>query len=96
MVDLSIAKQHLNVEASYTDDDLYIDGLIKASTAVVGQQVQRPYDDLSDGDKAIYDQAVLLLIGTYYSQREDVIVGSIATPLPTGVKHLCHLIRTYK
>lgn len=96
MVDLSIAKQHLNVEASFTGDDLYISNLIKVAQSVVSQQVLRSYEDLTEADKAIYDQAVLLIIGTYYSQREDVIVGSIATPLPTGVKHLCHLIRTYE
>lgn len=96
MVDLSIAKQHLNVEASFTGDDLYISNLIKVAQSVVSQQVLRSYEDLTEADKAIYDQAVLLIIGTYYSQREDVIVGSGATPLPTGVKHLCHLIRTYE
>lgn len=96
MVTLDIAKKHLNIEASFTDDDLYIGGLVKASTAVVSQQTQVAYDTLEEGDKAIFDQAVLLLVGAYYAQREEVIVGSAAATLPVGVKHLCHLIRTYK
>ena len=35
-----------------------------------------------------YKQAMLLAVGLYYENREDVIVGTVATDLPRGIKSL--------
>lgn len=38
-VELQLAKKHLNVEESFTEDDEYIKGLIEAAEAVVEKDI---------------------------------------------------------
>lgn len=98
-VTLELAKQHLNVEESYTGEDSYIELLIGVAEAKVAKELCMKLDELAtiDGGEEIpapLRQAMLLSIGAYYANREEVT--AIQTrPLEQGVKYLISLYRDY-
>ena len=49
-VELQLAKKHLNVEESFTEDDEYIKGLIEAAEAVVEKDICEELKTLSGED----------------------------------------------
>jgi uncharacterized phiE125 gp8 family phage protein len=49
------------------------------------QDTNSPANNLVPGD---IKSAILLLIGTFYAQRESMVVGTIASRLPWGVEEL--------
>jgi uncharacterized phage protein (predicted DNA packaging) len=80
MIDLSLVKQHLRVD--HDDEDVLIQGYIDAALAHVEQHCDRV---LVEGDPLLPEQmgltkdvrqAVLLLVGHWYSNREAVMIGS--------------------
>lgn len=98
-VTLDLAKKHLSVEDSFTDDDGYIEALVDVAEAKVAKELCIKPEDLAtiDGGEAIpapLIQAILLTIGTYYANRENVAVANLKE-IPTGVSHLIHLYRDY-
>lgn len=98
-VTLDLAKKHLNVEDSYTDDDMYIESLIEVAEEKVAKELCVTVDALGsiDGDKGIpspLKQAILLSIGAYYANREEVTTVQ-SRPLEQGVRYLTSLYRDY-
>lgn len=98
-VKLELAKQHLNVESSFTEDDLYIESLIEVGEANIAKELCIPVDELAtiDGNTIIpapLRHAILLTIGTYYTNRENVSTANLKE-IPSGVKHLVELYRDY-
>lgn len=92
MLDLANVKLHLRVDGD--DEDTLISGYIEAAKAHVEQHCDRK---LVDGDPAEpeemgltrdVEQAVLLLVGHWYANREAVVVGTIATTMPLAVERL--------
>lgn len=95
MIDLSLVKQHLRVD--HDDEDVPIQGYIDAALAHVEQHCDR---ELVADDPVLPEQmgltkdvvqAVLLLVGHWYSNREAVLIGSggvSATEVPLAFERL--------
>ena len=98
-VTLELAKMHLNVEASYEGEDLYIESLIEVAEEKVAEELCMTVEALAgvgrgEGIPAPLRQAILLSIGLYYNNREEVTYIQ-SKPLEQGVKHLVALYRDY-
>jgi uncharacterized phiE125 gp8 family phage protein len=50
--------------------------------------VFRVGESLASDVPAAIKQALLIIIGRYYEQRQDVVLGTIATELPLMVEHI--------
>lgn len=89
-VSLAIARKHLNIEDGYVADDAYIAGLIIAARYKVELDTRRTFGGdtptLTGDDAALAGQAVLLIIGHWFANREAVSVdGRVAAALPMSV-----------
>lgn len=99
-VTLDEAKKHLNVEQEYTEDDNYIETLIDVAEAKVAKELCVKVEELAtieEGSKLIphpIKQAILLNIGMYYANREEVTYTQ-SKPLEQGSKYLLALYRDY-
>ena len=51
-IDLQLAKRHLNVEESFTEDDEYIKGLIEAAEAVVEKDICEKLSELEKENRS--------------------------------------------
>lgn len=97
-VTLDEAKKHLNVEQEYTEDDNYIETLIDVAEAKVAKELCVKVEELAtieEGSKLIphpIKQAILLNIGMYYANREEVTYTQ-SKPLEQGSKYLLALYR---
>ncbi|MDO8454980.1 MAG: head-tail connector protein [Sulfurimonas sp.] len=80
-MDLATVKKHLYVEHSL--DDTLITHYSDAAEHAIASYTHSTYDSLNKS----HEQAKLLLIGTWYSFRENEITLNI-TELPTGIKFL--------
>ena len=95
---LDLIKKHLNMNADYTAEDDYLTMLGGAVEEVVGKHID---DDLNTLAKNNNDQlplplvqACLLLLGTYYSNRENVAYTN-AVEVPMSYTYLLDLYRNY-
>ena len=95
---LDLIKKHLNMNADYTAEDDYLTMLGGAVEEVVGKHID---DDLETLAKNNNDQlplplvqACLLLLGTYYSNRENVAYTN-AVEVPMSYTYLLDLYRNY-
>lgn len=99
-ITLDEAKKHLNVESDFTEDDSYITSLIEVAEAKVSAELcLKSTDDLKTlrGGEVIpppIKQAIMLTIGLYYNNREEVTVSQTHT-LAQGALHLIQLYRDY-
>lgn len=96
---LEMAKRHLNIEDTFTDDDSYINSLIDVAEEKVAKELCMDVDSLAtlgSGNTIppTILQAILLSIGGYYTNRED-ITAIQTRPLEYGVKYLTQLYRDY-
>ena len=101
VIDMSIAREHLR---DPDDDEAYLVALLSAAEDQVAQYLNRRFfgdaqaleeavADGTAGDRPILinpsiTAACLLILGHLYSNREDVVVGTIATAMPMGAKAL--------
>lgn len=96
MIDPVMVKAHLRVRHAL--EDAYINGLVAAAAQAFNDQTNRtliePTEPLPDPvgnalhpTKAI-QQGMLLLVGHWYVNREDVVIGTIATALPRATDFL--------
>lgn len=94
MIDLALAKAHLNVEHNYDDD--YIISLIEVAEAVVASDVCEDLSTLNGGElPPPLRQAMLLLVGQYYANREPVAYANVKE-VPISYRHLISLYRNYE
>lgn len=93
LISLEEAKEHLNIEGTAIDDNRVL-GYLNAAIAVVERKTMRNPLELSSCEFEMFKQAVLLLLGDYYSRREDTLSGG-GSSLPMGVQHLTDLLRDY-
>lgn len=95
-VDLSLLKQHVRAD-DFSDDDAYLERLAEAAEEYVVLSTYRTLDELlamGDGEHlpAPLQQAVLLLVGHWYNQREAVAsVQTAEVPYTMGA-----LIKPYR
>jgi uncharacterized phage protein (predicted DNA packaging) len=93
-VALADMKAHLNVTSS--DDDALITAQIAAAEAHLETWLGFDLDDddhFPDGRPADLDQAVKLLVGHWYENRETTLVNLTAQELPYGV---ADIVRNYR
>lgn len=97
VISLTIARHHLR---DPDDDDEYLELLIEAAEGQAMDYLNRRfYADQEKQDEAVaagdagespmvcnkqIKAACLLILGHLYANREDVVIGTIATELPTG------------
>lgn len=98
-VDLELVKKHLNLESSFTEDDSYLESLIEAGEENIAKDLCVTIEELETiggGSKipAPLRHAILLTIGTYYSNRESISSVRLQE-LPRGVKYLTSLYRNF-
>lgn len=96
---LEMAKRHLNIEDAFTDDDDYIEGLIDVAEEKVAAELCMDVDGMASINNggslpAPLIQAILLTIGAYYTNREDITTVQ-TRPLEYGVKYLTQLYRNF-
>ena len=96
MLTLELAKQHLNLEPEYVDDDKYIETLIEVAEQAVEMHVNEKLEDIAmEGNfpKPLL-QAMLLMVGNLYQNRETVSPMKV-TALPYNYEYLINLYKNY-
>lgn len=92
MLDLDRVKLHLRVDGS--EEDAVISGYVEAAKAHVAMHCDRELvDTVPTGPEQMaftpdVEQAVLLLVGHWYANREAVVIGTISTAIPLAVDRL--------
>ena len=96
-VTLSEARKHLNLDEWFTEDDAYILELIKVAEDVVEKRIGKPLSKCinKNGElESSVKHSILVLIGTYYNQREATSPSTI-TPVPYTFDFLADLNKKY-
>lgn len=95
-LDLSQVKQHLYID--HCDDDQYLADLITVAEDAVRRDLNlyslKEIEDCTGLLPASVIQAMLLLIGTLYANREGVAYGQAHT-VPNSYEYLLDLCRNY-
>ena len=95
-LDLSTIKQHLIID--HCDDDRYLCDLETVAEDAVRRDLNlyslKDIEDCNGMLPASVLQAMLLLIGTLYANRESVSYGQ-AHPVPHSYEYLISLARNY-
>ena len=92
MVDLTLVKLHLRVDGD--EEDTLIGGYIEAAKAHIEQHCDRKIVDTVTVDPAEMEltkdveQAMLLLVGHWYTNREAVVAGAAPSAVPLAVDRL--------
>lgn len=97
MITLELAKQHLNLEEDYVDDDKYIETLIEVAEQAVEVHCNEKLEDIAGEEGNIPKpllQAMLLMIGNLYQNREMVAPMKV-TALPYNYEYLINLYKNY-
>lgn len=96
-ITLSEAKKHLNIEDWFTEDDKYILQLISVSEDVVEKRIGKPLHKCIDKDGYLepsIKHSILLLLGTYYMNRESTAPNNVK-PIPYTFEYLADLNKQY-
>lgn len=91
---LEAVKRHLNI-VDYNGDDELISGYITSATGYVQEIICRSAEELTPLEMAVFRQAVLLVVGDFYMQREDTVVA-VSTATTGAVKRLTMSIRSWR
>ncbi len=92
MLDMTTVKMHLRVDGD--EEDALIGGYLEAAKAHVEQHCDRKLveaDSLEPDEMGLtrdVEQAILLLVGHWYSNREAVVVGGAPSAVPLAVERL--------
>lgn len=98
-ITLKEAKEHLVVDADYTGDDQYIEDLILDVEGIVESEICVPLSEIETESGVIprpLRRAMLLLIGSYYKNREDEIQNSESARMRQASDRLMLLLRNYE
>jgi len=92
MLDLARVKLHLRVDGD--EEDSIITGYLDAAKAHVAMHCDRvlveatPVEPEEMGLTSDVEQAILLLVGHWYANREAVVIGTISSAVPLAVERL--------
>ena len=92
MLDLVRVKLHLRVDGD--EEDSIITGYLDAAKAHVAMHCDRvlveatPVEPEEMGLTSDVEQAILLLVGHWYANREAVVIGTISSAVPLAVERL--------
>lgn len=96
-IELDTAKKHLNIEPDFTEDDEYILGLIDMAEQAVRVHVNEDFEVLAEQNGGCLPapllQAMLLMVGNMYQNREPLGTRNLA--LPFNYQYLIDLYRNY-
>lgn len=99
MLELEIIKPHCRVELDFEEDDTLLETYANAARRLVENKTGRrlyatPGEIPEEGDEhaLVLDDdittAMLLIIGSWYENRESVVIGSTSAELPMAVDAL--------
>jgi uncharacterized phage protein (predicted DNA packaging) len=92
MIDQARVKLHLRVDGD--EEDTLIAGYLEAAKSHVAMHCDRELVDTAPigpeqmGFTPDVEQAVLLIVGHWYANREAVVIGTISTAIPLAVDRL--------
>lgn len=91
-----LAKHHLQIDEDYKEDDEYIVLLIQAAEDAVSKHLDIPLHRLLQFGvlPASIIQAILLLIGNFYANREPISYSTVVK-IPYTVDYLLSLYKHY-
>lgn len=91
-------KKHLNIDSYFHDDDQYLTDLGSVAELSVEKHIDYPLSAIAEKNEGELPtpiiQAMLLLIGTLYLNRESVSFGT-AVPVPHTYDYLIALYQNY-
>lgn len=96
-ITLEQAKKHLLIDSSFTNDDSYITDLIGVAEDAVAVHLDIALSELEDEDGNLPSsivQAMLLMIGNFYANREPVAYGT-TMKVPLTYEYLIGLYKNY-
>lgn len=97
-LELSQVKKHILVDATFNDDDNYIQSLMDVAEASVSKHIDCPLACIEQEDGTLPPpvvHAMMLMVGNLYANREPVVMGTIVTDLPLSYNYLVNLYRNY-
>ena len=97
-LNLDLIKIHLNSDSDFHDDDSYIEALGDVVEEITEKHIDVSLKKLTVENKGKIPtplkQAMLLLLGTYYSNRENVAFAS-SSEIPLSYSYLLSLYQNY-
>jgi hypothetical protein len=99
-VTIEQVKTHLRLELADTGEDDYLQLLTTAARRSIenrtGQTVAATWPDVEGSDAKVMGMAVLLLVGSWYTNREAVVTsGATPSELPLAVEYLLAPLRRF-
>ena len=96
-LNLELIKNHLNLQ-NFSDDDKYLQHLGSAVEFVVERDIDKKLSKIAEENGGEFPpsllHAMLLLLGTYYANRENVSYAS-CVEVPKTYAYICDLYRCY-
>lgn len=97
-VSIDKIKKHLNIDSDFKDDDMYLMSLSEVAEQLVQRHIGRDLAKLADDNGGCVpsplEHAMLLMIGTLYSNRESITFGS-AQEVPLAYTYILQLYENY-
>lgn len=89
-------KKHLNIDASFKDDDQYLSDLIAVAEDAVSKHLDIALNELMVGGKLppAITHSILLMVGNLYANREPVAYTSVVK-VPYTLEYLLGLYKHY-
>lgn len=96
-LNLELIKNHLNLQ-NFSDDDTYLQHLGSAVEFVVERDIDKKLSKIAEENGGEFPpsllHAMLLLLGTYYANRENISYAS-CVEVPKTYQYICDLYRCY-
>lgn len=96
-LNLELIKTHLNLQ-NFSDDDKYLQHLGSAVEFVVERDIDKKLSKIAEENGGEFPpsllHAMLLLLGTYYANRENIAYAS-CVEVPKTYAYICDLHRCY-
>ena len=96
-LNLELIKNHLNLQ-NFSDDDKYLQHLGSAVVFVVERDIDKKLSKIAEENGGEFPpsllHAMLLLLATYYANRENVSYAS-CVEVPKTYQYICDLYRCY-
>ncbi len=96
---LVLTKKHLNLDDDFIDDDNYITQLMNVSEEVVKNAVNCDLDEIATANDNTLPislvQAMLLMCGNFYNNREIISFAAKTTEIPLNYKYLIAPYKNY-
>lgn len=94
---LDTLKKHLNIDSDFTEDDEYIIQLGNVAEAITEKHIDTSFEDIVNESGELPSpvlQAMLLMVGTLYANRESVGYSNVSK-IPLAYEYLLSLYKRY-